>query len=137
MIILINVYAPNDDCPEFIYMMECKMLELNCMNIILARDLNLALKMQIDKKGIISNNDKAAEQLRLLMSDHMISDVWRIRNPKKSMFTWRRAYWVVLKISLSCQVSVVIIRLFKLFNTKLLPHKGFVDKLKIVECLLK
>ena len=50
----------NSDCPNFFTECMQSIENIECANLIIAGDLNLALDQDKDKRGAISNNWKAA-----------------------------------------------------------------------------
>ena len=63
-VVLANIYAPNCDSPEFFNSI-FEMIELmNCENIILGGDFNLAMDIDQDKKGVQYNNNLSLEMLK-------------------------------------------------------------------------
>ena len=85
-----NIYAPNNDCPEFFDNVFDLIERMDCENIILAGDFNLAFDIEKDKKGIQYNNVQALATLIKRMTEYTLSDIWRFNNPEKFSFTWKR-----------------------------------------------
>ena len=60
-------------------------------------DFNLTLDKELDRltsRTRICNNDAAMNMVKLFMEETMLTDVWRVRNPDKRVFSWsqRRPY---------------------------------------------
>jgi len=90
-IVLINVYGPNRDEPEFYDSLINKIKETQNLNVIMAGDFNLVLNPTIDYNNYKHiNNPKAQEKLIGLISELDLCDVWREINPEIQRFTWRR-----------------------------------------------
>ena len=90
-ILLLNIYAPNKDNPDFFENIRKKIEEFNTRNVIVGGDWNLVLNPSIDYcnyKNI--NNVKARETLIDIMIDLQFTDVWRELNPEVLRYTWRR-----------------------------------------------
>lgn len=88
---LINIYGPNSDTPNFYDMVRDVLLDFDNEYIFLCGDFNLVLNPSIDTenyKGI--SNPKARDKLLEIMSDLQLSDYFRILNPDKRVFTWRK-----------------------------------------------
>ena len=64
---------------------------MNCENIILGGDFNLAMDIDQDEKGVQYNNNLSLEMPKKKMSAYTLVDAWRIRNHKKFTFTWKRS----------------------------------------------
>ena len=89
-IVISNIYAPNQDCPQFFNTAFDSIQGVECENIILGGDFNLALDMEKDKKGISYNNTQALDSSSQNMQNFTMVDVRRIKNPEKFCFTWKR-----------------------------------------------
>ena len=92
--VMINIYAPN---------LEKQAEQINYWNtirrhldnhrdsiVILGGDFNLYLNGDLDKKPPSLKVYKSTNQLREIMKDHNLNDIWRIKNENKRHFTWRR-----------------------------------------------
>ena len=86
---VINLYAPNSDSPGFFTNLLQHTEDLN-HNRILLGDYNLVLNTALDRKNSSYNHDKAADTLRQLSEELMLSDVWRIQNPDVKRYSWYR-----------------------------------------------
>lgn len=90
-ITLVNIYGPNSDCPDFYDKVRECFLELDNDFFILCGDFNIALNQTLDTHNYSHvNNPKAREKLLEIMSDLGLIDYYRILNPDKKIFTWRR-----------------------------------------------
>ena len=77
-----NLYAPNNDSPEF-FKKVLSLIEHQAVDhIIVGGDFNLTLKPEIDRLNSSYNNGKAAEFLLNYMNEHNLCDFWRHRNPE-------------------------------------------------------
>ena len=87
---LINVYAPNEDDPEF-WLEVFKLFEEHPGKRIMVGDYNLALNCEIDRSDKNSkNNERAAEVVRRYFEESYMTDIWRDRNPGVQKFTYIR-----------------------------------------------
>lgn len=101
---LVNLYAPNseDDQTNFYRHLRKKLshkLEVQD-NIILGGDWNVIQNITKDRKGgadkRMNNNRKIIlKEIETLKEDLQISDIWRVKNPSKERFTWRKKNPVV------------------------------------------
>ena len=90
-ITLINIYGPNSDNPEFYENVRDTFLELDNDYYILCGDFNIALDQNLDTYNYNTvNNPKAREKLLEIMGDLNLVDYYRILNPEKRVYTWRR-----------------------------------------------
>ena len=132
---LINVYAPNEDDPNF-WIEVFRFFEMYPGHRILVSDYNLALDKEIDRSSLKSkNNDQSTEILNQYMTDTFSSDLWRNRNIDKQTFTYctkkpfigSRIDYVLVDTAIeSWFTDVNIIPGFRSdhagVTTKLLPH---------------
>ena len=87
MFILVRVYGPNDDQPEFFVNMFRKLEDFEGKRILIG-DFNTGLNPDIDRTSLeVKNSNKSAEIIKTYMDETMLSDVWRDRNPDKRIFT--------------------------------------------------
>lgn len=90
-ITLINIYGPNSDNPEFYEKVRDSFLELDNDYYILCGDFNIALDQELDTFNYsASNNPKARGKLLEIMNDLNLIDYYRILNPGRKIYTWRR-----------------------------------------------
>ena len=88
---LINVYAPNEDVPEFFNNIFQKIENVSADHIILMGDLNVWLDPKWDKKGGNQQKlSKSAESINSFLQQEDWLDVWRALNKEKFCFTWKR-----------------------------------------------
>jgi len=85
-----NIYAPNEDSPQF-FINVFKMLDcFNNENIVLGGDMNLVFDITMDKKGgKATTHFKCRECLQDYMKENNLIDVWRRDHPKIKAFTWK------------------------------------------------
>ena len=109
--LLINVYAPNKDKDliEFIKILLNTLKKENLdaeENIVMGGDFNCNLNPAIDKKGGTLNERKSITSCirDCLQNELDLVDIWRIKNPGISSFTWsqksprvfcRLDYWLI------------------------------------------
>ena len=88
---LINVYAPNVDCPRFFEKIR-KLVDENEQDyILLCGDLNLILNPEVDSYNYVNiNNPQSRLHLLETMQIYNLKDVYRILNPNLRRYTWRR-----------------------------------------------
>jgi exonuclease III len=87
---LINVYGPNNECPEFFRNLDRKLDNFVCDNIIFGGDFNCVMNLSIDKKGgrNRTNHNAQREILSCIVKRNLL-DIWRQNHPGKSQYTWR------------------------------------------------
>ena len=87
IILLVNLYAPNSDSPDF-YEMVTSIVDKCAVNeVIMGGDYNLVLDKELDSKNRKTNNDKAAKVVIDFMSSFGLVDPWRIYNPECKRYT--------------------------------------------------
>ena len=90
-VLLVNIYGPNRDDPNFYIKLNENIAKLKIPNLILAGDWNLVLDPTIDHCNYKrTNNVKAQEKVEEIIADHCLVDIWRELNPQLQRFTWRR-----------------------------------------------
>ena len=90
-ITLANLYAPNEDSPNFFLEVIEHIENLPNDNRIIAGDFNLVLNTSIDKSGgRLLTHERSKETLELWMQETDLLDIWRHQHPDKYMFTWLR-----------------------------------------------
>ena len=86
-----NIYAPNNDDPEFFHVIFDQLSSFKCEEIIIGGDFNLVLDIEKDKKnGIARTHQNALKVVQNAMENLDLCDVWRIFNPDTKRFTWRQ-----------------------------------------------
>ena len=89
--LLINVYAPNRDEPNFFTEIQSSILNFYTDNIILGGDWNLLLDPKRDGKGYKHvNNPNAKTILNNIIFQFSLVDIWRDKHPTCTQFTWHR-----------------------------------------------
>ena len=87
LVTIAAIYAPNEDSPIFFREIS-KELRKRCEHKILVGDFNLVLDVEKDRKNTYCNNNKAKEEVENIMEEFSMKDIWRIRNPQKSEYSW-------------------------------------------------
>ena len=88
---LANIYAPNEDDPNFFRAFFDHLSSFHCEEIIIGGDFNLVLDLDKDKKGGLAKTHKNALKVVQDLSESLeLSDVWRILNPEATRYTWHQ-----------------------------------------------
>ena len=77
-----NIYAPNDDRPDFYKCLFEKICNLEIVDIIVMGDFNLVIDPSVDKIDPHEYHSKAAQVIRNTLEEGDMVDIWRIRNPE-------------------------------------------------------
>lgn len=92
---LVNLYGPNTDEPIFFEKISDTIQDLQGTYeyIIVAGDYNTVLNSAIDRKGNKTSNyhQRALKEITNTMDTHDLVDIWRLKNPHSTKFTWRRS----------------------------------------------
>ena len=89
--LIISLYGPNRDDPEFFEVLEERINEIGCENVIIGGDWNLVLDFSLDYHNYKHcNNIKAHEQVEHMKENLDLLDIWREINPEVRRYTWRR-----------------------------------------------
>ena len=84
---LMNIYAPNEDKPEFFVRMLENISKLKNADTIIGGDLNLVLDEKNDSYKRQKNHTKSARVLETAMNELLLVDTWRKFNPSSFQFT--------------------------------------------------
>ena len=114
-LILVNVYGPNDDRPNFYEEIggACEEFGEESTPFIVAGDFNMALNRNLDSVNYVrENNTKARDVLKRLMTENGWVDVFRERSGDKKKFTWRSSGPVIKQARLD----------YEFISRSLVPH---------------
>ena len=90
-IMLVNVYAPNQDRPDFFENIQNILDENEQDYVLLCGDFNLVLNPSLDSYNYVNiNNPMARLKLIQMMHDYQLVDFYRIYHPNSKRFTWRK-----------------------------------------------
>ena len=87
---IVNVYAPNEDRPEFFAEMFDSLQQTTDDYYVVAGDLNVILNPKLDKRGGKSIMTKSSKLICDVMDESDWIDVWRHKHENKFQFTWKR-----------------------------------------------
>ena len=87
--VIIGIYAPNDDNPDFFRKILKESENLNGYRIVLG-DFNLVLDAELDRTNARNNNPLATAYTKEYLENNNLVDIWRVRNPKRKHYSWRR-----------------------------------------------
>ena len=88
---IVSLYGPNRDDPEFYVELEERINDVGFENIIIGADWNLVLDYTLDYYNYKHyNNIKAQEPLLNLVINLDLLDIWRELYPEMRRYTWRR-----------------------------------------------
>ena len=90
-IIVVNVYGPNRDSPEFYQKLTDRIEKLNLPSQIWMGDFNVALDVTLDRSENKEYNVNAKEKVIEIMQKWELVDVWRIKNPKIKLYSWKKS----------------------------------------------
>ena len=92
--LLINLYAPNDDDPNFFENLFNTVENSDTKNLILVGDWNLVLDFNIDTHNYKKeNNTKAKETVLKYIEKLDLIDIWRKTHDNTKGFTWRQNFY--------------------------------------------
>ena len=87
--VIVNLYAPNQDEPSFFVHTLDKTIGHH-ENIMYIGDFNVAMNPEIDRKGKKHNNKNSCEILNAACEEHLLIDIWRVRNEGVSRYSYIR-----------------------------------------------
>ena len=88
--------------------------DFHCDDIIIGGDFNSVLDIDLDKKGgLAKTHSKAVKVIKDHMTELDLVDVWRLLNPDRRRYTWRRQMpeihcrldFFLVSQSLTCNVT--------------------------------
>ena len=88
--LVINVYGPNNDNPEFFKDLCINIGKLDSMNLVLIGDYNLVMDPSIDRIGGKRYSPKAFEIIKCFIEEYELVDIWRVQNPDIKRYSWTR-----------------------------------------------
>ena len=83
----VNIYAPNQDQPNF-FVELVKLLEHASENKIVIGDFNLVLDLKMDRLNSTYNNNNSMNIMKQAMEEMMLVEVWRLQNPNIKRYSW-------------------------------------------------
>ena len=90
-IIVANLYAPNEDDPEFFESVIRTIETYEDRDLtILGGDFNLVMNPKIDRLNSEYNHERSCKVLKEYCDRSNLVDAWRVLNPEQKRFTWHR-----------------------------------------------
>lgn len=91
-LLLVNIYGPNSDTPNFYSELRNKIDSyLNTQHIIIGGDFNLVMNKDLDSMNYKHlNNPKARIEVLKLMETFNLVDIFRENKANLKRYTWRR-----------------------------------------------
>ena len=91
LLTIANIYAPNEDNPDFFEKFFDHLYDFRCEEIILGGDFNLVLDVEKDKKGGLPKTyQNALKVINQKCWDLDFIDIWRTLHPNNHRYTWHR-----------------------------------------------
>ena len=92
-IIIVNIYAPTKDKSkeqvDLFEKLEENLDEYTDKPIIIGGDMNVCLDPKLDSSNNQSNPSNSSIRLKMLLENHDLIDIWRVKYPESKRFTWR------------------------------------------------
>ena len=89
--LLINIYAPNNDTPNFFKNISKIIENLDIRNIIITGDWNLVLNPEKDTVNYLqTHKPNSVKEVNSIMEKYEIIDIWRHSHPDERKFSWRQ-----------------------------------------------
>ena len=104
-ITLCNLYAPNEDKPDFFRDIAIYLQDFQCDEIIIGGDFNLVMDVSKDKKGgRASTHKNSLEEVKGICETWDVVDIWRVLNPEEERYTWRQK-----NLQIQCRLDFLLI----------------------------
>lgn len=87
ILVLCNLYAPNQDTPDFFMELVKHIEDLDNKCVIMGGDFNFAIDPFIDRKFSHYNNDKSRDFVVEFMELLEMTDAWRALHPQKRQYS--------------------------------------------------
>ena len=88
-VILINLYAPNNDDVNFYNSLENTIKDYEDETLIIGGDFNTVLDYSFDKlNGRDNSNHKTSNKINNIIVNYDLSDIFRTKNPTAKVYTW-------------------------------------------------
>ena len=96
MLYMINIYAPKTDHEKAVFVKQLHdvitksgIIRNDC--VLIGGDWNTVLDSKLDKAGgVIKTGDTRTLEMKLLMVDLGLIDIWRLKNPLVRRYTFRQ-----------------------------------------------
>ena len=90
--LLVNIYAPNKDEPQFFANIVMQIESFPTDFKIIGGDMNVTLNEELDRfsKKEKSQGSKSAELINEFLETENWVDIWRVCHPETKSYTWRR-----------------------------------------------
>ena len=90
-VLLCNIYAPNENSPDFFESIAIILENQETTEIILGGDMNCVLDPHLDKMGGQRHcHQHVRGEIQRCMEEFDLNDVWRMRNRYVRRYTWRQ-----------------------------------------------
>ena len=125
--LLVNIYAPNADSPDFFKELFTELSTRDRNNLIIGGDFNLVLDLKQDKDGGRHKTNENAQKCLIKYIDTLeLVDIWRIKHPSLREYTWRRRK----PSTIQCRLELNTVQ-------KVLIESGFLSDHSLVKTCFK
>ena len=91
--LIVNIYAPNNDSPEFFNNLFLKIENSDTKNLVIVGDWNLVMNFDLDTLNYkIQNNTNAIKTVLKFMDKLDLTDIWRTNHETNLEYTWRQEF---------------------------------------------
>ena len=93
--LLLNVYAPTKPNEQIVFFQEILSVvqsanfDTEC-RVIIGGDFNVHFDADLDNSGGQTETKSTVKNIQDIMLEYNLIDIWRLRNPDKRQFTWRK-----------------------------------------------
>lgn len=111
-IVISNIYAPNEDCPEFFSTLIRHLNRASSPEWLIGGDFNLVLNAILDRKTFAVNRShkRAHEMLSSIMKEFELCDIWRHFNPEVKRYTCHKSVNCASRIDFFLLTSTLVSR---------------------------
>ena len=77
-----NIYAPNEDRPEFFGTVADEVRKMDCMYNVIGGDFNVVDNPDLDRSDNKIYNNRAWQEIKDWKESENLTDIWRLHNPE-------------------------------------------------------
>ena len=93
-VLIINLYAPNEDSPEFFNNLFGEIGKMDVKNIIMTGDWNLVQDFNLDTLNYKKLNNPKSNKIVMEFKNKLdLIDIWRYNHINERQFTWKQLFY--------------------------------------------
>ena len=89
-LLLVNIYAPNQDDPQFFVQMFEEIVKTEIAEVVLMGDYNMVMDPKLDRIDAKRYSPQSFKVIENIAEEMDLLDIWRIKNPEARTYSWIR-----------------------------------------------